>query len=217
MHLPTMIVASGHHAQEWFVVALRTYGYLALFVLIGVQDLGLPTVVPGAVVLLCAGYLASAQLLNPVVAGVVAALAALTGSTIVFALARLAGSTVLARLRRFLRLDEKRHAQVDAFLARWGLAAWLVLRFVPGFRAALALVSGFSTMSYPRFALLTVTASAIWAYTFILLGVLVGSQWRAATGVAQTSGLVALGFCLVVALVVVSWRIARARMKQQAV
>jgi membrane protein DedA with SNARE-associated domain len=216
MHLHT-VMSSGHQTHEWFVVALRTYGYLALFGLIGAQDLGLPTVVPGAVVLVCAGYLASVHVLNPILAGLVAALAAMAGSTVVFVVARLAGSTVLAPLRRFLRLDEKRHTQLDAFLARWGLAAWLVLRYLPGFRAALALVSGFSTMSYPRFMLLTATASAIWAYSFILVGLLVGSQWRAATGTARASELLAVGVCLVAVVVVVSWRIARARVRQQAV
>lgn len=214
MH-PQMMLSGGHHVHEWFVVALRTYGYLALFGLIGAQDLGLPTVVPGAVLLVVAGYLASLHELNPIVAGLVAAVAALTGSTAVFMLSRLASSTVLAPLRRFLRLDDKRHAQVDAFLARWGLAAWLLLRFVPGFRAALALVSGLSKMSYVRFALLTVAASAIWAYAFILVGLLVGSNWRAATGLVRTSGLLALGILVAIAVGVVSWRIARAHMKQQ--
>lgn len=214
MHLHTML-AGGRQTREWFFVALHTYGYLALFGLIGAQDLGLPTVVPGAVLLMVAGYLASLHELNPIVAGLVAALAALTGSTAVFMLSRLASSTVLAPLRRFLRLDEKRHAQVDAFLGRWGLAAWLVLRFLPGFRAALALVSGLSTMSYARFAVLTAAAAAIWAYAFILVGLLVGSQWRAATGIARASGWLALGICLAVVLGVVSWRVARAHIKQQ--
>jgi membrane protein DedA with SNARE-associated domain len=215
MHLPLMI-SGGQHAHEWFVAALRHYGYFALFGLIGAQDLGLPTVVPGAVVLLCAGYLASTHVLNPVVAGLVAALAAIAGSSIVFILARVAGSTVLAPLHRFLRTDEQRHAQMDAFIARWGLAAWLVLRYIPGFRAALALASGFSALSYTRFAILTTAAAAIWAYSFILVGLVVGSQWRAATSVARVSVVLALGVCLVAVVVVVSWRIARARVKQQA-
>lgn len=215
MHLPALM-ASGQQHQEWFVIALRTYGYLALFGLIGAQDLGLPTVVPGAVLLVCAGYLASIHVLNPILAGVVASLAALAGSSLVFLVARVAGTTVLAPMRRFLRLDQKRQAQMDALLARWGLAAWLVLRYVPGFRAALALASGLTTMSYPRFVVLTAVASAIWAYSFILVGLLVGAQWRATTGAVGASGILALSLCLVVVVVVVSWRIARARMKQQA-
>jgi membrane protein DedA with SNARE-associated domain len=215
MHLP-LVTSSGQHAQEWFVVALRHYGYFALFGLIAAQDLGLPTVVPGAVVLVCAGYLASVHMLNPFLSGLVAAVAALAGSSVVFAVARLAGSTFLAPLRRFLRLDPKRHSQVDAFLARWGLAAWLALRYIPGFRAALALVSGFSTMSYTRFAMLTSLAAGIWAYSFILVGVLVGSHWRAATGAARVSTLLSLAACLVAVVVVVSWRIARAHVRQQA-
>jgi membrane protein DedA with SNARE-associated domain len=212
MHLPSLI-SGGPQGHEWFVAALRNYGYLALFGLIGAQDLGFPTVVPGAVLLLCAGYLGSIHVLNPMLAGLAAGVGALLGSSIVFLLSRLAGSTVLAPLRRFLRIDEKRHAQVDTFLSRWGLAAWLALRYIPGFRAALALVSGLSTVSYPRFAVLTATAAAIWAYSFILVGLLVGSQWRAATGMVGASGMIALSICLVVVVVVVSWRIARARVK----
>jgi membrane protein DedA with SNARE-associated domain len=198
------VAATGHH-YAWILEAVRTYGYVALFGIIAVQDLGIPTLIPGCVVLMFAGYLASIGVLNPVVAGLVGATSSLGGACALFGASRVLGDTVLRPVRTFIGLDADRHRRIEQFLRRWGLLAWLVVHFVPGPRAALSVVTGLGGMSYRRFASLTAFAALIWAYAFVLLGYFLGRGWRHGAGAAEASGLVALSIVVLVAGVMI-WR-----------
>lgn len=208
MELAT-IAAVGHH--PWFEHIVRTYGYLALFGIIAAQDAGIPTLVPGSLILLYGGYLASTGALNPVIAGLAATAGALGGSSLLFMVARLGGEAVFRRFGRFMRMDIEQHARLDRALRRWGLLAWIVTRFLPGLRAATSLIAGIGGMPYREFALLTAVASLIWAYTFVFLGVLLGRHWRVAARVALASGPVALVCAVLIVGIVLLVRVWRAR------
>lgn len=205
-------LAASIYRQPWFVDMLRTDGYVALVGFIALQDLGLPTIVPGSVLLLCAGYLASIGVFNPWDAGVAAALAALLGSSIVFVVFRRLGTPLFRWFPRLKRLHDSRQEQMERFTRRWGLVAWLALRFMPGFRAALAIVSGLSGMSYARFGLLTTAASAIWAYTFIFIGYVLGTHWHQAIRIAVVSGPITLLLVIVIGGVLLVRRMTRTRL-----
>jgi membrane-associated protein len=222
MHLATIAsiatiasFAAGIHRQPWFLETLRAYGYVALAGFIGAQDLGIPTIVPGSVLLLCAGYLASVGIFDPVDAGGAAVLAALAGSSIVFLVFRRLGAPLFRIFPRLKHLHDSRKEQMERFIRRWGLAAWLVLRFMPGFRAALAIVSGLSGISYARFGVLTVVASAIWAYVFILIGYVLGTHWQRAIRLAIASGPITLLLVILIGGILIARRIAHARWKHQ--
>lgn len=216
MHLASIAaiatIMAGISRQPWFVDMLRTEGYVALCGFIGLQDIGLPTVVPGSVLLLCAGYLASIGVLNPWDASVAATLAALLGSSIVFVVFRRLGTPLFRWFPRLKRLHASRQEQMERFTRRWGLVAWLALRFMPGFRAALAIVSGLSGMSYARFGLLTTMASAIWATTFILIGYVLGTHWHEAIHLAIVSGPITLLLVILIGGVWLARRMTRARL-----
>lgn len=208
------IVLSVHH-HPWFLDMLRAYGYVALCGIIVAQDVGIPTIVPGSVLLLCVGYLASIGVLNPVDAGLVATLASLLGASIVFVIFRHLGAPLFRRFPRLKRLHDSRQEQMESFTRRWGLVAWLAVRFLPGFRAILAIVSGLGGISYTRFGLLTATSAAIWAYTFIFMGFILGAHWHRAVNMAIASGPITLLLVIVVVGVLVARRITRARLKHQ--
>ncbi|HEY7983960.1 MAG TPA: DedA family protein [Ktedonobacterales bacterium] len=200
----------GHGHYVWWIRALHTYGYLALFGLIGLQDLGVPTVVPGAAFLVVAGYLASQGVLNPVVAVLVAAIASLLGGTVLFGFSRWGGAAFARSFGRVTTIDAARRERLERWLLRWGLAAWIAFRLVPGFRCALSIVSGFSGMSYRQFLLLSGVSALVWASAFVWLGVALGPHWGGAVSYVLASGPLAL-VVLVVAALVFGWRNLRAR------
>lgn len=198
-----------HHHD--LLAAVSRYGYIAVAGILCAQDLGLPTIVPGAVVLIFAGYLASTGTLNPIVAGLVATLGCLAGASTVFGLARLGGEAFFRLFGRMLHVSPEQHARLEAFLRRWGLLAWLGIRFLPGLRAATSVVTGFGGMRYREFGLLTLGASLIWSYTFILVGMLLGSHWRDAVHVVTAAGPIALVVVVVVIAAAVAVHILRTR------
>lgn len=205
MHI-AFTTASSHH--QWFMEVVHRYGYLALFGIIAAQDVGVPTLVPAAVLLIFAGYLASTGALNPVVCGLAAAAGSVVGASALFGIARLGGEAFFRRFGRFIHLDQERHARLERALWRWGLPAWLAFRFVPGFRDLLSIIAGFGGMSYAEFALFTSVSALIWAYTFVVVGMLLGPHWHAAARVLIASGPITVAIVVVGVgvLALVWWR-----------
>jgi membrane protein DedA with SNARE-associated domain len=197
---------SSHHV--WFIELIRRYGYLALFGIIAAQDIGVPTLVPGTLLLIFAGYLASTHTLNPVICGIVAAVGSVAGASVLFQVARLGGSAFIRRFGRFIQLDKERSARLERSLWRWGLPAWVVIRLIPGLRDALTIVAGLGGMSYRKFVVLTSAAALIWAYVCVFLGMVLGRHWFRAGGAVAASGrLAALFIVLVVVLLLAAPRI----------
>lgn len=203
-----VFVEHGHYAA--LIRALHTYGYVALFGLIGLQDLGVPTLVPGAVFLVIGGYLASQGVLNPVAAVVAASAGSLLGGTVLYGFSRWGGEAFVRYFGRVTTIDAARRARLEHWLLRWGLAAWVTFRLVPGFRCALSMVSGFSGISYRQFVVLSGASALIWTSAFIALGVVLGPHWASATKYVLASGPLAL-VALAAAAIFLGWRNLRAR------
>src|SRR5579859_2194540 len=196
----TAIATIGHN--HWLMAVVARYGYLALFGIICAQDVGVPTFVPGSLILLFAGYLASIGALNLIGAGLAAAAGAMVGASVLFALARLGGDTFLRHSTRLLRMDSQQHARVERFLWRWGLPAWVLFRFLPGVRIAATLVAGLGGIPTRDFALLTALASLIWAYTLVLIGLWLGPHWERAGRILIASGPITLVVVVVLGIVI---------------
>jgi membrane protein DedA with SNARE-associated domain len=190
------VTASGHH--EWLITLIRRYGYLALFAIIAAQDLGVPTVVPGTILLIFTGYLASIHALNPVVCGLVATIGAVAGASALFHVARLGGEAFVRRFGWHVHVGRTQHTKLERALWRWGLPMWILFRMVPGFRDVPTIVAGLGGMAYRRFALLTTAAAVVWAYGCILVGMALGRHWGRAIGVVTASGTIAVVAVIVV-------------------
>jgi membrane protein DedA with SNARE-associated domain len=199
----------GHGHYTWLINALHTYGYLALFGLIGLQDLGVPTLVPGAIFLVIGGYLASQGVLNPFVAVAAASMGSVLGGTVLFGLSRWGGEAFVQYFGRVTTIDAARRERLERWLLRWGLPAWIIFRLVPGFRCALSIVSGLSGMTYRQFLLLSGISALVWSGAFVALGVALGPHWGRAISYVLASGPVALVVLITVAIVM-GWRGVRA-------
>ena len=86
---------------------IDTYGYAALFLLVGLESVGVP--LPGETALITAAlYAGSTHRLNIAAVIGVAALAAILGDNLGFLLGRWGGVALLARYGRYVRFDARR-------------------------------------------------------------------------------------------------------------
>src|SRR5580693_3775099 len=108
---------------------LTGYGCLAVFAVVFADQAGLP--VPAPPVLLAAGALVTEGKLNPALAVGMIALAAVLADSIWFCLGRQGSEWVLRLLSRWLLSHNTTKAQADAFVARYGLWALAVAKFLP--------------------------------------------------------------------------------------
>ncbi len=141
---------------------VQEYGCLLVFLVVGLQALGLP--LPGTTALIAAAvYAATAHGLP--IAGVIAAgaLGALAGSTAGFAVGRWGGERLLLRVGARLRQSPERVQLLRHGFATHG-AVWLFIgRFVSGLRNLTGLLSGASGMPLRRFLPISIAAATAWA------------------------------------------------------
>lgn len=151
---------------------LTGFGGLAVFVIVFADQAGLP--VPAPPCLLAAGSLAAGGHLNPILAAGMTAAAALLADLLWFYLGRKSGGRALHLLSRWSFSRNVSSAHASAVVARYGLLALAVAKFLPG--AVMPSLAGALGMSTRRFLLFDGLASLFYGGSYIGAGFLFHNQ-----------------------------------------
>ncbi len=144
---------------------LHTYGYAAIFVVIALENVGLP--VPGETILISSAiFAATTHELNVVAIVITAAAAAFGGSVAGYAIGRYGERHLLHRYGRYLHIHERDLRLGRYLFARYGGRLVFVARFVAFLRALAGLLAGINRMDWNRFMLFSGLGAAAWAATF---------------------------------------------------
>jgi membrane protein DedA with SNARE-associated domain len=160
----------------WALLTFNQHQLALLFVLLAIEESGIPLPVPGDTFVLLAGD--QARHLGPHSLVVLAAsiAAVFVGSSVLFCIVRWGGRPLVERYGRYLQIQPARLAWLERSFARRGTTIMVVGRLIPGLRILTTVVAGLSAISYRRFALSVTLAGAIWATIWYLLGVVAGRQ-----------------------------------------
>src|SRR5579885_1568857 len=165
-----MLPAIGDFA-EVISPLLQSYGYAALFLLLLVEECGVPLLLlPGYLVLVWAGYRFGAAGADPLPLLLLSTLAVALGSSVLYALCGQIGSRVLAPAARRARIAPRRPARLDAWLDRYGFAAVVAGRLIPGLRIPTSAAAGAVGVRRTVFLPGTLLAAALWTGFYFLLG-----------------------------------------------
>lgn len=187
-----------HFATD-FAVLFQHYGLAAVFVLLLLENFGLP--LPGEAVLLYAGYHMSVYAgwgwmeLLPL-----AAAACILGQAAGFSLGRYFQTWA----ERGLRLTGEHHAVAAAFFKKHGPVTILLARFVAGVRFLAGPIAGLYHMPWRTFMIYNVIGALAWVALVSQAGVLLGVHGRQLARLLGRFELVALA--LTVVLVAMAWR-----------
>lgn len=152
---------------------LDQYGYLAVGVLIFMEDFGIPA--PGETILLTAAIYAGAGQLNVAVIMVVAVLAAVAGDNLGYLIGRVGGRPFVRRWGHYVLLPPERFRKVEEFFDRHGGKVVTVARFIPGLREANGIVAGTIGMPWLRFLAFNALGAALWVTVWTVLGYTAGA------------------------------------------
>src|SRR5207253_7156792 len=158
-----------------FTHLLATYGYLVVFLFIGIESLGVPF--PGETMLITAAVYAGATH-NLALPGVIlAAIAgAIIGDNIGFGIGWFGGYRLLRRYGRYIRLDEaKLKVGRYIFMLHGGKVVFFG-RFVSVLRAYAAFLAGTNRMHWRRFLAYNAAGGIVWAASWGTVAYLLGSQ-----------------------------------------
>jgi membrane protein DedA with SNARE-associated domain len=148
----------GGHLRSW----IDSYGYEAVFVMVGLESLGLP--LPGETALITAAlYAAATHHLDIATIIAVAAAGAIIGDNLGFTLGRWGGYRMLRRNGKYIRFDQRRlKIGLYVFRAHGGKVVFIG-RFIAVLRTYAAFLAGTNRMSWPRFLAFNATGGITWA------------------------------------------------------
>ena len=197
---------------------LTDYGYLAIFVLMFVEEAGLPLPLPNEVALMYVGYLAYQGRLDANLAGLVATLGATCGSALLYYIARRGGRPLIHRFGRFIHVTEERLDQAERVVAKWGPISIPIARLTPGLRIATTIVSGVLNVSYKVVIVSVIGVSLVWSYFWVHLGRALGDRWEEGAQTFERAGrwgVVAI-IAIIAIVLLVRWLLKRRATRQAA-
>lgn len=146
---------------------IDSYGYLAVFLLVGAESLGVP--LPGETALIVAGtYAGQTHHLTPWLIFLVASAGAIIGDNIGFWIGDKGGYRLARKYGRYVRLDEHKLKIGRYIFDRQGAKVVFFGRFVSILRTYAAFLAGTSRMRWRMFLVANASGGIAWAaiYTF---------------------------------------------------
>jgi membrane protein DedA with SNARE-associated domain len=187
---------------------LLAHGYLVIIFGAALDNFGLPA--SGDVVLFAGGLFANGgQLALPLVmlSGFVGAL---ISDNSVYWIGRIGGRPMIYRIlkMRFLHflVNERSLEKAERYFETHGRKSVFVGRFGPGLRSMTPLFAGVSRMKYYRFLPYNLSAAAVWAVAYSLVGYVFGQYWDELLAVARSFG---YGVIAIVVLLLLAYALRR--------
>ena len=192
---------------------LATYGYLAVFVFVGVESIGVP--VPGETMLVTAAiYAGTTGRLSIFWVIVASSAGAIIGDNIGYLIGRTGGYRLVKRYGRYIRLEENRLRLGQYLFDKHGSKVVFFGRFVSVLRIFAALMAGVNRMHWRRFLIFNAAGGIVWSTIYGTAAFLLGKQ------LLQLSGRVDLALAVVgvgvIIAVIVFLRRNEARLQREA-
>jgi membrane protein DedA with SNARE-associated domain len=155
------------------------YELLALFLILVVEEAGVPLLPPGYALMIVAGAKPDRSLPSALLVVAVASLAVFAGSFFTFYLTHRFGRERLLKSARFIRVKQSRIEQMEKWMERYGRAGVFAGRLIPGLRVPTIFVAGLAGMRLATFAAIDAITAVIWAAGYFWLGVPISHITRA--------------------------------------
>lgn len=178
---------------------IDSYGYLAVFVLVGAESLGIP--LPGETALITAAiYAGHTHRLNPWLIFLIASAAAIIGDNIGYWIGDKGGYRLARRYGPKVRLDERKLKTARYLFDLHGVKVVFFGRFVSVLRTYAAFLAGTSKMRWRKFLPANAAGGIVWAGVWTLAAYLAGNALKRASG---TINLIFIGAAIVAIVIAI--------------
>lgn len=177
---------------------LQTYGYLAVFVFIAVESLGIP--MPGETTLITASlYAGTSHRLNVAAIAGVAAAAAVIGDNLGYWIGRRGGARLAERYGSRVGLTPRRLKVGRYLFDSHGGKVVFYGRFVSGLRTYAAFLAGMVAMRRRRFVVANAAGALVWA---LVIGFGAYALGNAASGLGSALTFIGIGLSIALSVVI---------------
>ena len=165
----------------WITSLISNYGYLAIFFLIFIQEIGFPNPLPNEVLLLFSGFLSfKGTFILPLV--ILSALAAdFTGTCLLYLIFYFTGNLIVSKKPLGFRFPEKLMTRISDKIESHGMLGILVFRLTPFTRGYTSAITGLLRIKPGKFLPIAFLSGLLWSSLYILAGYLAGPSWEIIT------------------------------------
>jgi membrane protein DedA with SNARE-associated domain len=178
---------------------ITKYGYMAIFLLVLLQELGVPNPVTNEFVLLFSGYLTFTGVLSLRLVFLTAVAADCIGTTILYAVFYCFGKSIMNRRPRWFPISPAHIERLSRSISerrQWGIYLGRMLPFLRGYASVAA---GLLSIRPGVFVPAVVLSAITWSGGYVIAGRLLGPYWELAA--AKLSG-IEIVLTLVAAIVI---------------
>ncbi|MCL4405037.1 MAG: DedA family protein [Patescibacteria group bacterium] len=176
---------------------ITSYGYLAIFSLIFIQELGVPNPVPNEFILLFGGYLTSVGTLSLPLTFLSAVSADFIGTSILFTIFYFFGKVIIKKKPRWIPIRAEHIERMTEKIAEkdwWGIYLGRLIPYVRGYTSVAA---GLLNVRPHVFEMAVALSAITWSGGYVLAGHFMGGYWGK---IAQEFGGVSFAFYSLIAL-----------------
>jgi membrane protein DedA with SNARE-associated domain len=163
------------HAVRVFLMHHQSGG---LFLVIFLEELGVPLPAPGDVAIMYGGYLTTTGAIPYPLAYLAVVAGAVLGSACNLTISRRYGRPFIKRFGKYIGVTDQKLGRAEHIFRRWGPWAIIVGRHIPGMRIVLSALSGILDVPYRVFIPCVFVSALIWAAIFLEIGRRVGPRIR---------------------------------------
>lgn len=188
---------------EELVYYITRYGYLAIFILVFLQETGMPNPFPNELLLMFSGYLAYKGLLFLPLLIITAVGADFAGTCILYFLFYKAGKVILRRKPKWLPVSEKILNRLSKKISQGGSFTLFIFRLTPFTRGYASVIAGLIGIKSRSFIPLAIGSAIIWASFYAVTGYFIGPAWDQFAGQLENFKYLMMGFLSLIILTVI--------------
>ncbi len=168
--------------QEFIINIMNSYGYIGVFLLILIENIFPP--IPSELILLFSGFMTTYTKLNIIVMIISATLGSLIGALLLYKIGTIFDKEKLkilisGKLGKVLNLKNSDIDNANKWFSNEGQKTVFFCRFIPLIRSIISIPAGMNKMKISKFITYTLLGSVIWNLVLIIIGHVVGRNWKA--------------------------------------
>lgn len=152
-------------------------GYLAIFILIFLQETGMPNPFPNELLLLFCGYLSFKGLLFFPYVIITAFLADFLGTILLYLIFYSTGTIIMERKPKWFPLSDDVINRLSKRLSEGGQLSIFIFRLTPFTRGYASVITGLLQVKPKIFLPIAIASAICWASVYVVIGNLIGPSW----------------------------------------
>jgi membrane protein DedA with SNARE-associated domain len=163
---------------EEVVYYITRYGYLAIFILVFLQEIGMPNPFPNELLLMFSGYLSFEGFLFLPFVILTAMSADFIGTNILYFLFYHTGSLIVKKKPKWIPFSARMVDSLIGKISRGGQLSIFIFRLTPFTRGYTSVITGLLQVKPKVFLPIAFVSAVIWATIYVVMGHLIGPSWN---------------------------------------